>query len=84
MLEDFSSNSKGKRTYAYTILFLELKTLNVLFFCQNLQFCWSQTSHTNSSDEILKPSSGMGFRIPSMECLVRELYRELHDIAMAD
>ncbi|GJZ50091.1 hypothetical protein Tco_0604281 [Tanacetum coccineum] len=31
MLEDFSSNSKGKRTYAYTILFLELKTLNV--FC---------------------------------------------------
>ncbi|GJX35392.1 hypothetical protein Tco_0246949 [Tanacetum coccineum] len=29
MLEDFSSNSKGKRTYAYTILFLELKTLNV-------------------------------------------------------
>ncbi|GJR48583.1 hypothetical protein Tco_1316686 [Tanacetum coccineum] len=30
MLEDFSSNSKGKRTYAYTILFLELKTLNVL------------------------------------------------------
>ncbi|GJZ43225.1 hypothetical protein Tco_0590480 [Tanacetum coccineum] len=31
MLEDFSSNSKGKRTYAYTILFLELKTLNVLF-----------------------------------------------------
>ncbi|GJR04794.1 hypothetical protein Tco_0527778 [Tanacetum coccineum] len=61
MLEDFSSNSKGKRTYAYTILFLELKTLNVLFFCQNLQFCWSQTSHTNSSDEILKPFFGKGF-----------------------
>ncbi|GJW10420.1 reverse transcriptase [Tanacetum coccineum] len=30
MLEDFSSNSKGKRTYAYTILFLELKTLNFI------------------------------------------------------
>ncbi|GJW96997.1 hypothetical protein Tco_0178805 [Tanacetum coccineum] len=29
MLEDFSSNSKGKRTYAYTILFLELTTLNL-------------------------------------------------------
>ncbi|GKF59864.1 hypothetical protein Tco_0176650, partial [Tanacetum coccineum] len=29
MLEDFSSNAKDKRTYAYTILFLELKTLNV-------------------------------------------------------
>ncbi|GJS66202.1 hypothetical protein Tco_0680766 [Tanacetum coccineum] len=29
MLEDFSSNSKGKRTYAYTILFRELKTLNL-------------------------------------------------------
>ncbi|GJS44358.1 hypothetical protein Tco_0569401 [Tanacetum coccineum] len=29
MLEDFSSNSKGKRTETYTILFLELKTLNL-------------------------------------------------------
>nr|GEX24421.1 integrase, catalytic region, zinc finger, CCHC-type, peptidase aspartic, catalytic [Tanacetum cinerariifolium] len=26
-----------------------------LFFCQNLQFYWSQTSHTNSPDKILKP-----------------------------
>nr|GEX57008.1 integrase, catalytic region, zinc finger, CCHC-type, peptidase aspartic, catalytic [Tanacetum cinerariifolium] len=25
------------------------------FFCQNLQFCWSQTSLTNSPDKILKP-----------------------------
>ncbi|GKC12278.1 hypothetical protein Tco_1009060 [Tanacetum coccineum] len=31
MLEDFSSNVKGKRTETYTILFLELKTLNVLW-----------------------------------------------------
>ncbi|GJV87459.1 hypothetical protein Tco_1531397 [Tanacetum coccineum] len=29
MLEDFSSNGKGKRTETYTFLFLELKTLNV-------------------------------------------------------
>nr|GFB23315.1 hypothetical protein [Tanacetum cinerariifolium] len=28
------------------------------FFCQNLQFCWSQTSHTNSSNKILKPIFG--------------------------
>ncbi|GKF58559.1 hypothetical protein Tco_0172096, partial [Tanacetum coccineum] len=30
MLEDISCNAKGKRTEAYTILVLELKTLNVL------------------------------------------------------
>ncbi|GJY56086.1 hypothetical protein Tco_0455201 [Tanacetum coccineum] len=29
MLEDFSSNVKGKRTETYTILFLELKILNM-------------------------------------------------------
>ncbi|GJY06307.1 hypothetical protein Tco_0373361 [Tanacetum coccineum] len=29
MLEDFSSNVKGKRTETYTFLFLELKTLNL-------------------------------------------------------
>ncbi|GKC38504.1 putative reverse transcriptase domain-containing protein, partial [Tanacetum coccineum] len=91
MLEDFSSNGKGKRTYAYTILFLELKTLNVLFFCQNLQFCWSQTSHTNASDEILKPFFGKGFSNncqphcdTSMDMLVRECARGLHDIAMLE
>ncbi|GJT26810.1 hypothetical protein Tco_0907085 [Tanacetum coccineum] len=34
MLEDFSSNGKGKRTETYTILFLELKILNVFAaFC---------------------------------------------------
>nr|GEV23302.1 uncharacterized mitochondrial protein AtMg00810-like [Tanacetum cinerariifolium] len=31
------------------------------FICQNLQFIWSQTSHTKSSDEILKPLFGQGF-----------------------
>ncbi|GJT03749.1 hypothetical protein Tco_0838211 [Tanacetum coccineum] len=30
MLEDFSSNSKGKRTYAYTFLFLKLKNFECL------------------------------------------------------
>ncbi|GJV11088.1 hypothetical protein Tco_1352629 [Tanacetum coccineum] len=56
MLEDFSSNSKGKRTYAYTILFLELKTLNVLLCCnETSSSAGVKTSHTNSSDEILKP-----------------------------
>ncbi|GJT60209.1 hypothetical protein Tco_1003742 [Tanacetum coccineum] len=39
--------------------------LNVLAVSQgsvvDLQFCWSQTSHTNSSDEILKPFFGKGF-----------------------
>ncbi|GJT56877.1 hypothetical protein Tco_0991931 [Tanacetum coccineum] len=64
MLEDFSSNAEDKRTYAYTILFLDLKTLNVCrFICQNLQFCWSQTSHTNSSDEILKPFTSEGILV---------------------
>nr|GEU83808.1 reverse transcriptase domain-containing protein [Tanacetum cinerariifolium] len=31
------------------------------FICQSLQFCWSQTSHTKSSDEILKPVFWQGF-----------------------
>nr|GFB56433.1 reverse transcriptase domain-containing protein [Tanacetum cinerariifolium] len=31
------------------------------FSCQNLQFCWSQTSHTKLSDEILKPFYWKGF-----------------------
>nr|GEX74422.1 putative reverse transcriptase domain-containing protein [Tanacetum cinerariifolium] len=30
------------------------------FFCQNLQFCWSQTSHTNAPNKILKPIFGDG------------------------
>ncbi|GKE69263.1 hypothetical protein Tco_1527335 [Tanacetum coccineum] len=30
MLEDFSSNAKGKRTDTYTILFLELKNIECL------------------------------------------------------
>nr|GEV78515.1 reverse transcriptase domain-containing protein [Tanacetum cinerariifolium] len=29
-----------------------------IFFFQNLQFCWSQTSHINSPDKILKPIFG--------------------------
>nr|GFA01247.1 hypothetical protein [Tanacetum cinerariifolium] len=32
-----------------------------IFICQNLQFCWSQTSHTESSNEILKPFHRKGF-----------------------
>ncbi|GJR47945.1 hypothetical protein Tco_1316048 [Tanacetum coccineum] len=39
--------------------------LNVLAVSQgsvvDLKFCWSQTSHTNSSNEILKPFFGKGF-----------------------
>nr|GEZ85579.1 hypothetical protein [Tanacetum cinerariifolium] len=35
-----------------------LRTDICTFFCQNLQFCWSQTSHTNSPDQILKPILG--------------------------
>ncbi|GKC22476.1 putative reverse transcriptase domain-containing protein, partial [Tanacetum coccineum] len=63
----------------------------VEFFCQNLQFCWSQTSHTNASDEILKPFFGKGFSNncqphcdTSMDMLVRECARGLHDIAMLE
>nr|GEV51070.1 reverse transcriptase domain-containing protein [Tanacetum cinerariifolium] len=34
------------------------KNVDPRFICQNLQFCWSQTSHTNSSAKILKPIFG--------------------------
>ncbi|GKB52870.1 hypothetical protein Tco_0903623 [Tanacetum coccineum] len=57
MLEDFSSNSKGKRTYAYTILFLELKTLNLSFLLEEqlLEPALNLTVHccglTSSSDQ---------------------------------
>nr|GEX06656.1 hypothetical protein [Tanacetum cinerariifolium] len=43
------------------------------FICQNLQFIWSQTSHTKSSDEILKPFFGKGFSKQT----------GLHEMAMA-
>nr|GEX24352.1 hypothetical protein [Tanacetum cinerariifolium] len=35
--------------------------IGLWFICQSLQFCWSQTSHTKSSDEILKPFYRKGF-----------------------
>ncbi|GJV86164.1 hypothetical protein Tco_1526062 [Tanacetum coccineum] len=74
MLEGLSSNSMGKRI--------------MRFFYQNLQFCWSQTSHTNSSDEILKPFFGKG--LVNMSALVDTEYdmlatgccTGLHEIAM--
>ncbi|GJW74364.1 retrovirus-related pol polyprotein from transposon TNT 1-94 [Tanacetum coccineum] len=47
------------------------------FICQNLQFCWSQTSHTNSSDEILKPFFGKGF---SKHCSTG-LHEKPHDLS---
>nr|GEZ83090.1 hypothetical protein [Tanacetum cinerariifolium] len=40
---------------------LEDKVHNTRFICQSLQFYWSQTSHTKSSDEILKPFNRKGF-----------------------
>nr|GEY64442.1 hypothetical protein [Tanacetum cinerariifolium] len=38
--------------------FLPTDMLKLRFFCQNNQFCWSQTSHTNSSDKILQACAG--------------------------
>ncbi|GJZ90227.1 reverse transcriptase domain-containing protein, partial [Tanacetum coccineum] len=46
MLEDFSSNGKGKRTETYTILFLELKILNVFMLYM------SGMNNSNSCREI--------------------------------
>nr|GEX71020.1 hypothetical protein [Tanacetum cinerariifolium] len=43
------------------------------FICQSLQFCWSQTSHTKSSDEILKRFYRKGFSEQT----------GLHEMAMA-
>nr|GFB83878.1 hypothetical protein [Tanacetum cinerariifolium] len=53
------------------------------FICQSLQFCWSQTSHTKSSDEILKPFYRKGFSKQTSMCLVRECWTGLHEMAMA-
>nr|GFA95260.1 hypothetical protein [Tanacetum cinerariifolium] len=53
---------------SFTIYQMDLKTAFLygplkeeVFICQSLQFCWSQTSHTKSSDEILKPFYRKGF-----------------------
>ncbi|GJU41569.1 hypothetical protein Tco_1194526 [Tanacetum coccineum] len=53
--------------------------------CQNLQFYWTQTSHTNSSNEILKPFFGKGFsKHPSMDVIGTGVLHGLHEIAMDD
>nr|GEW39559.1 putative reverse transcriptase domain-containing protein [Tanacetum cinerariifolium] len=53
-----------------TIAFFDgalLAPIRALFICQSLQFCWSQTSHTKSSDEILKPFYRKGFSKQTLE-----------------
>nr|GFC52935.1 hypothetical protein [Tanacetum cinerariifolium] len=53
------------------------------FIFQSLQFCWSQTSHTKSSDEILKSFYRKSFSKQMSMCLVRECWTGLHEMAMA-
>nr|GEW86974.1 putative reverse transcriptase domain-containing protein [Tanacetum cinerariifolium] len=49
------SNFQHHVTFKENVYFDTVNASSTGFFCQNLQFCWSQTSHTNSSDKILKP-----------------------------
>nr|GEW79273.1 hypothetical protein [Tanacetum cinerariifolium] len=76
---DMATKSKGesfgyqrpKRGFPFKYLKILLTALRFIF--QSLQFCWSQTSHTKSSDEILKPFNRKGFSKQT----------GLHEMAMA-
>nr|GEY64189.1 putative ribonuclease H-like domain-containing protein [Tanacetum cinerariifolium] len=48
-------------SYYAQVLWIQNQLLDYEFICQSFQFCWSQTSHTKSSDEILKPFHRKGF-----------------------
>nr|GEY99810.1 putative ribonuclease H-like domain-containing protein [Tanacetum cinerariifolium] len=79
----FEDPNHPKKVYKVVKALYGLHQSPRAFICQSLQFCWSQTSHTKSSDEILKPFYWKGFSKQTSMCLVCECWTGLHEMAMA-